>query len=98
MSYEVGELGPAVRWAITRTCTARFAAELLSQRPSLPPGVSVRQVRQQLVGLAPLERLAGTAVVLATVRPAGRGGAPGAFELGLVPRHGGWRVAAMSVL
>jgi hypothetical protein len=98
MSYEIGEVGPAVRRTITRTCTATLARELLSHRPSLPPGVSAAQVRQRLVGVTPLERLRHTALVLATVRSAGRGGAAGAFELHLVPRAVGWRVIRLNVV
>lgn len=98
MSYEVGELGPAVRRSLARTCTARFAAELLGHRASLPPGVRPRQVRQHLVAVQPLERLPDAAVVLATVEPNRRSGQPGAFELRLVVRGGGWRVAAMSIV
>jgi hypothetical protein len=98
MSYEVGELGPTVRRVIAQTCTAAFAAGLLSHRAILPPGVSPRQVRQRLVGVQPLARLPDAAVVLATVRASRRGGPPGAFELRLVARLGGWRVAAVSVV
>ncbi|MDQ6805937.1 MAG: hypothetical protein M3065_13440, partial [Actinomycetota bacterium] len=99
MSYEVDEVGPAVRSAITQTCTRSFAADLLSHRASLPPGVRSDQVRQRLVGVVALERLPGAAVVLATVRSPGRGGrvAPGAFELRLVVRDR-WRVARLSVV
>jgi hypothetical protein len=98
MSYEIGELGPAVRQTIATTCTTRFAAGLFAQRASLPPGVRPRQVSQRLVGVEPLERLPGSAVVLATLRSNGHGGAPGAFELRLVPRAGGWRVAGLTVV
>jgi hypothetical protein len=101
MSYEVDEVGPAVRSAITQTCTRAFAAALLDHRASLPPGVSVNQVRQRLVTVQPLERLPGAAEVLATVRGAKRGrqaGAAGAFELRLLPRSGGWRVAGLDVV
>ncbi|HEY5318013.1 MAG TPA: hypothetical protein VIJ20_08530, partial [Solirubrobacteraceae bacterium] len=98
MSYEVDELGPAVRRTIARTCTAAFAAALLSHRAILPPGVRAAQVRQRLVGVAPVRRVGDSAVVLATVHSIRRGGAPGAFELRLVPRRAGWRVAAINVV
>jgi hypothetical protein len=98
MSYEVGALGPAVRRAITQTCTAAFASELLFQRPRLPPGVSAGQVRQRLARVTALERLTRAAIVLAEVQSVRRGGAPGAFELRLVPRPGGWRVARITVV
>jgi hypothetical protein len=99
MSYEVGEVGPAVRAAITGTCTTAFAAGLLRHRATLPPGVTPGQVRQRLTRVTPLERLSTAAVVLATVRPVRhRGGSSGAFELRLVPRRGGWRVTALSVV
>jgi hypothetical protein len=99
MSYQVGAVGPGVSSAITATCTQAFAAELLSHRASLPPGDRASEVGQRLTGVAPLERLPTAAVVLVTVR-AGRhaGGAPGAFELRLVARRGGWRVAGLSVV
>jgi len=98
MSYEVDEVGPAVRRTIARTCTAAFATELLSHRPTLPPGVSADQVRQQVVGVTALERLRDQAVVLAGVRSARRGPPPGAFEIRLIPRAGRWRVAAITVV
>jgi len=98
MSYEVGKLGLAVRRAIVATCTPAFAGELLSQRPSLPPGVRAGQVRQRVVRMTPVARLPRAALVLAEVRSDARSGAPGAFELRLVPRHGGWRVVALTVV
>jgi hypothetical protein len=98
MSYEVGELGPAVRRTLAQTCTPAFAAALFSHPAILPPGVNARQVRQRLDGVQPLERLSGAAVVLAMVQTIGRGRPPGAFELRLVARQGGWRVAAISVV
>lgn len=97
MSYEVAEVGPAVRAAILGTCTAAFAAELFAHRAVLPPGVTARQVRQRLVGARPIERLPGSALVVANVVSVAHGGGAGALELWLVPRAGGWRVAAMSV-
>ena len=97
MSYEVGELGPAVRRTIVETCTGAFATELFSHRAVLPPGVSAQRVRQRLAGVQPLERLPEAAVVLATVRASNRSGWAGAFELRLIARPGGWRIAAMSV-
>jgi hypothetical protein len=104
MSYEVGRLGPAVRRTVTRTCTPAFAAELLSHRPSLPPGVRAGQVLQRVVGVTALERLRHQAVVLVTVRSVRGGGAggmappPGAFELPLIPRAGSWRVSGINVV
>ncbi len=99
MSYEVGEVGRAVQSAITQTCTQAFAAGLLAHRAALPPGLTANQVRQRLVALQALERLPGAAIVLVTVRAAGRGpqsGARGAFELRLVWRPGGWRVGGLT--
>jgi hypothetical protein len=96
MSYQVGEVGPSVRSAITATCTEAFAAELLSHRATLPPGYQASEVRQRLVAVAPLDRLPDGAVVLATVRSTADG--DGALELRLVPRPGGWRVAGLSVV
>lgn len=96
MSYQVGEVGPSVRSAITATCTQAFAAELLSRRATLPPGDRASDVRQRLVAVAPLDRLPDAAVVLATVRSTAYG--DGALELRLVPRPGGWRVAGLSVV
>jgi hypothetical protein len=101
LRYQVGELGSAVRQAIAGTCTPAFAAQLLSHRPSLPPGTRPDQVRQRLVAVAPLERLPGAAVTLVTVRAAGPSRAASAFELRLVrapSRPRGWRVARMTVL
>jgi hypothetical protein len=98
MSYEVGDLTPAVRRTLVETCTAGFAAQLLSRRPTLPPGVHAGRVRQKLVGVVPLEHFRDAAVVLATVRPAARPGPAGAFELRLVPRAGGWRVDGLIVV
>jgi hypothetical protein len=86
MSYQVGEVGPSVRSAITATCTEAF----------LPPGYQASEVRQRLVAVAPLDRLPDGAVVLATVRSTADG--DGALELRLVPRRGGWRVAGLSVV
>jgi hypothetical protein len=98
MSYQVGRVPPAVHAAITATCTATFAAALLTHRAILPPGITARQVRQRLVAVAPLERLNGSATVLATVRSPGRRAAAGTLELRLVPRAAGWRVAGLSVV
>lgn len=98
MSYQIGELGPGVRRAIGRTCTAAFAARLLARRATLPPGVSARQVRQRLVEVRPLQRVPDAAMVLATVRSIRRGGPPDALELRLLGGHGGWRVAGMTVI
>lgn len=98
LSYEIGQLGPAVRRTIMATCTAAFAAGLFAHRASLPPGVSPRQVSQRLVRVEPLERIGRSAVVLASLRSNGRGEGPGAFELRLVSRPGGWRVAGLSVV
>jgi hypothetical protein len=98
LSYEVGLLGPAVRGTLARTCTAAFVAALLARPAIMPPGVRAEQVRQRLAGVQPLERLSGAAVVLATLRPIRRGGSAGAFELRLLARGRGWRVAAMTVV
>jgi hypothetical protein len=101
LSYEVGELGSAVRRTIIGTCTAVFAAQLLADRASLPPGVRAGQVRQRLVALAPLERVLGVAVTLVTVRSGHSARTTSAFELRLVrgPSHPrAWRVAGITVL
>ncbi|HWF26317.1 MAG TPA: hypothetical protein VG275_12755 [Solirubrobacteraceae bacterium] len=101
LSYEVGELGSAVRRAIVGTSTPAFAAQLLSDRAGLPPGVRADQVRQRLVALAPVERVLGAAVTLVTVRSSDSARNPSAFELRLVRRLSrppGWRVAAITVL
>jgi len=123
MSYQVDEVGPAVRRALARACTEAFAAELLGRPPSLPPGTTADQVRQRVVAITPLDHERDAALVLVSVRsnvPAGApgersstardvrqrrtrkgGGAadsPGAFELRLVPRPGGWRVAGLTVV
>jgi hypothetical protein len=101
LSYEVDAMKPAVRRGITGTCTTPFAAQLLSHRPTLPPGVRPDQVRQRLIGVAPLERVLGAAVTLVTVRSSDSDRTPSAFELRLVrgpTRPPGWRVAAITVL
>jgi len=98
MSYEVGELGPAVRRAIAGTCTRALDAQLIDHPAILPPGVRANQVRQRLVAVTPLDRLAHAALVLATVRSTAGEKAPGAVELRLVPRAQGWRVAGLRVV
>jgi hypothetical protein len=101
LSYEVDAMKPAVTRAIIGTSTSAFAARLLSDRASLPPGVRPDQVRQRLIGVAPLERVLGAAVTLVTVRSSDSDRTPSAFELRLVrgpTRPPGWRVAAITVL